>query len=814
MDKNNDKTNYENVLVEDIMATAFKSYAKYVIQDRAIPSINDGLKPVQRRILYAMNKEGNTHTHSFRKSVKTVGLVIGNYHPHGDSSVYEAMVRLSQDWKVSIPLIEIHGNNGSIDDDPAAAMRYTEARLSSLADEMLSEINEDCVPFQLNFDDTEQEPVFLPSKFCNLLVNGATGISTGYATDIPPHNFNEVMEATIYRLENPKSDLRDVMQYIKAPDFPTGGVIQGTEGILDTYQKGKGKIVVRGKVELIPYTTKTKVQQIVITEIPFEVVKSNLVKRIDDFRLSNNIDAISDVRDESDRTGLRIVVDVKKDADLNLILNLLYKNTDLQKNYNANIVAIQDKAPKQLGLLTILDSFIAFRKQVVLDRCQYRLDKALARQHILEGLIKAVSILDEVIKVIRGSQNKGNARENLIKTFNFSQEQAEAILIMQLHKLSNTDILDLESESTSLLKTIKYLQGIIGSAAKLKNLLKSEFLELNSKYTTPRRTQIFSEEAKPIEIDKLALLNDEPCMVLVTRDGYIKRLSLRAYGSSNTQEFMLKEGDKVVNCVETSTLHTLLAITKQGNYITVPIHKVQEVKWKSLGNHLSMYSKLEGNDKIVSFFTVDTTKVSNDTSLLIATKQGNIKRTPLIDYVQSIRVTVSTAIKLKSKTEDEVVSAHIVTNDDRLLVVSKQGLSYSMDIDNIPTQSIRAIGVKAMNLATSDYLLQTVTFNSSDIDNLSLVVINDFNDTKRINLKDIPLLNRSSKGNQLAKKIKSKLLTINQIVLVSKSMKELGFIGYDTNTLEMVDISSIPYISTDKTYSSIVTIENKYLMHS
>ena len=428
--------------LEDIMGERFGSYSKYIIQDRAIPDARDGLKPVQRRILYSMYKEHNTFDKPYRKSAKTVGDVIGNYHPHGDSSIYDAMVRMSQDWKIRLPYIDMHGNNGSIDGDSPAAYRYTEARLSKISNEMIRDIDKNTVEFSPNFDDSTVEPTVLPTRFPALLVNGATGISAGYATNIPPHNLGEVIDATIYLIDHEDASLDELMQYVKGPDFPTGAIVEGINGIRDAYTNGKGKIIVTSKTE---FETKGGKTSLIVTEIPYEVNKAQLVKKIDDIRLDKKIDGIVEVRDESEK-DIRIAIDLKKDANQELILNYLLKNTDLQSSYSFNMVTIVNRRPKLLGLKGMLEAFVKHQKEVVKRRTQFDLETAQKRLHIVDGLIKCLSILDEVIKVIRNSKNKSDAKDNLVKEFEFTYEQAEAIVVLQLYRLTNTDVVALEEE--------------------------------------------------------------------------------------------------------------------------------------------------------------------------------------------------------------------------------------------------------------------------------------------------------------------------------------------------------------------------------
>ncbi|MBQ1355651.1 MAG: DNA topoisomerase IV subunit A, partial [Solobacterium sp.] len=589
-----DNTKYVPVLLEDVMGDRFGRYAKYIIQERALPDARDGLKPVQRRILYAMYHDGNTWDHPYRKSAKTVGLVIGNYHPHGDTSVYDAMVRMSQDWKVRLPLIDMHGNNGSIDDDPAAAMRYTEVRLAKVTQIMEDDLDKDTVEMAPNFDDTENEPTVLPVPFPVMLVNGATGIAAGYATNMPPHNLSEVVDAAIYRLQNPTCELSEIIELIPGPDFPTGGIVQGAQGIREAFETGHGRVVVRARAEIVQAKT---CRQIVITEIPYEVIKSDLVKKMDEIRLSRDIDGILDVRDETDRTGLRIVVDVRKDADANMILNYFYKNTDLQIYYSYNNVAIIDKRPVQVGLLGLLDAFIAFRKEVVIRRSRFELDRMEKRCHVIEGLMKAVSILDQIIDIIRHSQDKADAKRNLMAEFGFDEPQAEAIVTLRLYRLSNTDIFELREEFAELVNQIEETRSILENPSILTHVIVQELKAVRREYGQERRTKI-EDEISELVINRSSMVASERVVATVSRDGYIKRVSLRSYGASEGTPTGLKEGDELIGHIECDTLDTLLLFTSKGNYACLPVWQIDEGKWKDLGMHLNKVVRIEGDDKI------------------------------------------------------------------------------------------------------------------------------------------------------------------------------------------------------------------------
>ncbi|MFV0395392.1 MAG: DNA topoisomerase IV subunit A, partial [Coprobacillaceae bacterium] len=575
--------------LDTIMGERFGRYSKYIIQDRALPDVRDGLKPVQRRILYSMFKEGNIFTKPYRKSAKTVGNVIGNYHPHGDTSVYDAMVRLSQDWKIRAPLIDMQGNNGSIDNDPAAAMRYTEARLSAIAAELLRDLDKDTVQLALNFDDTEYEPTVLPAAYPNLLVNGATGISAGYATDIPPHNLEEVIDATIYRIKHPTSTLDKIMRFMKGPDFPTGAIVEGKEGIYNAFKHGKGKVIVRSKTEIVE---EKNLNRIVVTEIPYEVNKAELVRKIDEIRFNRSIDGIIEVRDESDRTGLRIAIDVRKEVSIENTLNYFYKNTDLQKNYNYNMVAIKDKRPELMGIIDILDGYIAHQIDVITKSSTYDLNKARARMHIVDGLIKAISILDDVVKTIRGSKDKGDAKQNLIDAFQFTEKQAEAIVMLQLYRLTNTDIVSLQEEQAQLQELVKNLLEILDNEDRLHQVIIERLQEVKKKYPMPRLSEI-REEIQEVKIDEKAMIISEDTNISITRDGYIKRISNRSIKASEGTLFGKKDDDFLVSLYELNTVDHILVFTNTGKYLYIPAHKVEEFKWKDAGKHISYLVKLE-----------------------------------------------------------------------------------------------------------------------------------------------------------------------------------------------------------------------------
>jgi topoisomerase-4 subunit A len=738
---------YLDLPLEDVLGDRFGRYSKYIIQERALPDARDGLKPVQRRILYAMHVDGNTAEKGFRKSAKTVGNVIGNYHPHGDSSVYDAMVRMSQDWKVRNVLIEMHGNNGSIDGDPPAAMRYTEARLSSISQELLRDIDKNTVEFVPNFDDTSTEPTVLPAHFPNLLVNGSTGISAGYATDIPPHNLVEVIDAAIMRIDKKQATVEELMSVIKGPDFPTGGIIQGIAGIKKAYETGKGKIIVRGKASV--ESLKGGKEQIVITEIPYEVNKANLVKKMDELRLDRKVEGIAEVRDETDRTGLRIVIELKKDGNAQGILHYLYKNTDLQIPYNFNMVAIHKGRPKLMTLPTILDAYIDHQKEVVINRSKYEWEKAKEREHIVAGLIKALSILDEVIATIRASKDKRDAKNNLIKSYEFTEAQAEAIVSLQLYRLTNTDITALREESEELQKKIDELEQILNSEQKLLSLIKKELRQVKKTYKTDRFTAI-EEEIEELKINLEVMVPSEDVMVTVTNDGYVKRTSLRSYNASNGQDFGMKETDHILGCFEVNTTETLLLFTNKGSYLYMPIHELPDIRWKDLGQHVSSLIPLDKEEHLIQVLPIEDFK--KEDYLLFATKNGMVKRTELKSFKAQRYSRPLMAINVKG--DDEVVSVMRTSGNSRILLGTKAGYVLLYNEEEINVVGPRAAGVKGINLKDDDVVIGAETFITQH-EETQAIFVTQRGAVKKMNLKEVEQTSRAKRGTMILRTVKS-----------------------------------------------------------
>lgn len=739
-------SNVQNMSLEDIMGDRFGRYSKYIIQERALPDIRDGLKPVQRRILYSMNKDGNTFDKGFRKSAKSVGNVMGNFHPHGDSSIYDAMVRMSQDWKNRATLIEMHGNNGSMDGDPPAAMRYTEARLSEIAGYLLHDIDKDTVPFAWNFDDTEKEPTVLPAAFPNLLVNGATGISAGYATDIPPHNLAEVIDAVVYLIDHPNAKLDKLMEFLPGPDFPTGAIIQGKDGIRKAYETGKGRVVVRSRTDI--ESLKGGKKQIVVTEIPYEVNKAVLVKKIDDVRVNNKVPGIAEVRDESDRDGLRIAIELKKDADEQTVLNYLLKYTDLQVNYNFNMVAIDNYTPRQVGIVPMLTSYIAHRKEIIVARSKFDKEKAEKRLHIVEGLIRVISILDDVIALIRASENKADAKANLKASYEFSEEQAEAIVTLQLYRLTNTDIVTLKNEEAELRERITMLKAIIGDERTMYNVMKRELREVKKKFATPRLTEL-QAEAETIEIDVASLIVEEDTFVSVTKGGYIKRTSPRSYNASTVEEIGKRDDDELIFVAQAKTTQHLLIFTNLGNVIYRPINELTDIRWKDIGEHLSQTITNFATDEYVLYAEIVDDFGSQ--TYFAATKLGQIKRferkefTPWRTYKsKSVKYA-----KLKNA-DDSVVTISPIALDD-VMIMTHNGYALHFNIEEVPVVGAKAAGVKAINLKDDDFVASAFVANTD-----SFFILTQRGSLKRMATELIPATSRANRGLQVLRELKSK----------------------------------------------------------
>ena len=772
----------EDYSLEEIMSLRFAAYAKEIIQDRAIPDVRDGLKPVQRRILYAMYKAGNTAEKGYIKCAATVGDVLGKFHPHGDSSVYDAMVRMSQWWKQNHILVDIHGNNGSMDGDGPAAYRYTEARLAKISGELLKDLDKSTVSWAPNFDDRFLEPTVLPAKFPNLLVNGTSGISAGYATNIPPHNLGEIIDATIKRIDSPNCYLETILEIVKGPDFPTGGIAFGKEGIIDAFKTGRGRIIVQAKYEFVKEKGK---EQIIITEIPFEVNKQACVAKIEGLRIDKKVEGISEVRDETERTGIRIAIDLKANANKDVIMKYLLKNTDLQISYNYNCVAIVNRTPKTLGILEILDAYIAHKREVITKRTEFDLAYYTKNYNIATGLIKAISILDEVIALIRASKNKSDAKVNLVNKYKFTEEQAEAIVTLQLYRLTNTDIVVLEEECEKLKNLIEECNKILNNETELKNVMKSELREIKKNYAVPRKTEI-RDEIVDIKVDAKEMIPDEKVIVVVTNEGYVKRVSQKSFKTSE-EETTLKPGDFVTGRFLASTKDSLLLFTNLGNYLFVPIHIIPETKWKDLGKHISNTIMIKEQEKIIASLVLK----DKNKNVTLFTKNGLTKQVPLKDFEVTRYSKPMTAIKLKEN--DELINADI--SKEEVLFVTSNGLCLRFNTNEIPIVGLKASGVKGINLK-DDYCIYASPIKNEEY----LNIYTNYKTIKRLKLSDIIPISRAKKGNMLFKKAKTKDYKILFAYLTET--KDINLYKIDTDIFELKN-SDIPIMDIASTGSQV-----------
>lgn len=784
----------QDYALEEIMGDRFGKYAKEIILDRAIPDVRDGLKPVQRRILYAMYKAGNTSDKGYIKCAATVGDVLGKFHPHGDSSVYDAMVRMSQWWKQNHILVDIHGNNGSMDGDGPAAYRYTEARLAKISNELLKDLDKETVSWALNFDDRFLEPTVLPAKFPNLLVNGANGISAGYATNIPPHNLGEIIEATIKRIDSPSCRLETILEIVKGPDFPTGGIVEGKDGIISAFTKGTGKVIVRAKTEFKKEKGK---EQIIISEIPFDVNKAALVSKIDSIRIDKKVEGISEVRDETDREGLQIAIDLKTGANKELILNYLFKNTDLQISYNYNMVSIVNRSPKVLGILEILDAYIDHYKDIIIKRTTFELKTYEKEFNIVSGLMKAISILDEVIKVIRGSKNKADAKENLVNKFDFNIEQAEAIVTLQLYRLTNTDIVVLKERVEELQKLIERCHEILSDEGVLKSLMKSELREVKKNYAVPRKTEI-KDEITEIKVDLKDMIPKEDVIVVVTNDGYIKKVPMKSFKAA-TDETTLKPGDFVRNMFELNTRDYILSFTSLGNYLFIPVHTITECKWKDLGKHISNLIMIKENERIINSFIFE-----KGTSLVLTSKEGMIKKVRMEEFEVSRCSKPMTAIKLKDN--DELIS--VQKEGKKTLIITDNNYYLLFETGEIPEVGPKASGVKGYPIKDNNVISSSQINDSDEYIN----IFTNLNTAKRVKLSELVELTRNKKGKEIIKKNKTKDYRV--ISAFTSNVRTINVIktNDDVNEIKNSDIPIMDSNSFGSTYTKlkVVNVKQKY----
>jgi topoisomerase-4 subunit A len=777
--------------MEEIMGDRFGLYAKEVIQNRAIPDVRDGLKPVQRRIVYCMYDEGNIHTKPTRKCAHSVGAVMGRYHPHGDSSIYEALARLSQPWNLRYPLIDFQGNNGSIDGDAPASYRYTEARLNELSELLTRDIDKNTVDKQLTFDDVDLEPVVLPSRFPNLLLNGSQGIAVAVATEIPPHNMKEVIEAIIYRITHKKATIEDLREFIKGPDFPTGGIVYKSDGLDKIYTTGRGRIEIEARWEIV---NEDNLQKMVITEIPYQVNKSIILRDIGNIIEKKAIDGLLELRDESDRKGLRIVVDLRKDANSEVITEYLLNKTLLRTSYNANVVAIADNRPQTLNLLQLVDYYIDHQVDVIRRRSEFDLERLLKRLHIVDGLMKAISILDDVVKLIRKSNDKANAKENLIEAFDFTAEQAEAILTMQLYRLSNTDITTLVNEKDSIEKEITNLREILANENALNRVLINDLKEISKKFGDDRRTSI-RERGEIIEIDKRDLIADEDVMIAITRDGYLKRSSMRSYVSSGENALPgIKSGDLLVMADEANNKDTIIVFTNKGNYCYIPVYTIHEGRWKDEGKHLNYIVTLSPDEKLIKAFVIK--EFRDDLYFTMVTGKGRIKRS-LISEFTAIRFS-RPLICIRLSKGDYLVDVVATSGNSDLVVVTRNGSASYYNENEVSPLSLKAAGVKAISRLKNDAIVGLVSVHPGE--KIRLGILTNKGHVRLVDVNHLEITARLGKMQYVMRSFKSDVHNVVGVLAIDKTLED-SLIAYnltDNNNLVPVVIDDVKLTATDK----------------
>jgi len=722
--------------IKQEMKKSYIDYAMIVIVGRALPDVRDGLKPVHRRILYSMHELGMTYEKGYRKCARIVGDVLGKYHPHGDSSVYDALVRMAQDFSIRYMLVDGHGNFGSVDGDGAAAMRYTEAKMSKITSQMLRDINKETVDFIPNFDGEEREPVVLPARFPTLLVNGSSGIAVGMATNIPPHNLTEVINAVIMLIDNPEATIEDFMTEIKGPDFPTGGIILGRSGIRNAYETGRGRILVRSKAEIEEHNGRNR---IIVSEIPYMVNKANLIESIANLVKEKKIDGISDLRDESDRDGMRIVIELKRDANANVVLNRLYKHTKMQDTFGVIMLALVDNEPKVLNLKQILTHYLNHQKDVVKRRTIFDLDKANARAHILEGLKIALDNIDAVIALIRASKTTQEAKDGLIEKFNLSEKQSQAILDLKLQRLTGLERDKIEDEYNELMKTISYLQSILNSEEILLNIIKDELVEIKTKYGDDRRSVI---EKNPYSFEDEDLIDDEDIVITLTHGGYIKRLPADTYnaqkrGGRGIQGITTKEDDFVEHFLITPTLNNILFFTNKGKVYKLKAYEIPEGGRTAKGTNIINMLPLDSDENIQAVMSIRT--FDSDNYLLMGTKSGMVKKTSL-DKFENIRKNGLNAINLKE--DDEIVGVRITKGDDEVLFVTKDGYSIRFSEKEVRNMGRTTTGVRAINLREGDIAVSMIIAKPDE----ELLVISEKGFGKRTAIENYTLQRRGGKG--------------------------------------------------------------------
>ncbi len=802
MSNENNKRIIERDL-DKLIGEKFGNYSKYIIQERALPDLRDGLKPVQRRVLFAMYDLKLSHTSAYKKSARVVGDVIGKYHPHGDTSVYEAMVRLGQEWKVNMPLVDMHGNKGSIDGDGPAAMRYTEARLAKITSQLLSNIEKKLVKFSPNFDDSELEPIVLPAKYPNLLVNGATGIASGYSTNIPPHNLKEVIKALIYIFKNESVTLSDLTKYIKGPDFPTGASISSPKSIKDAYKTGRGKITITSKWN---YDEKKKL--IEITEIPYETNKSEIVKKIDDLIRNNKIPSLKEVRDDTDRQGMQITLICKPDININLVMNFLFKSTDLRKNYSLNMVSIKDKKPQQLGLVDILTSFSEFEKEIYVNLYKFELSKVKKRMEIVDGLIRVVDIIDEIIRVIRKSRNKKEAKENIKTSFGFSEIQAEAIVILRLYRLTSTDINELTKEKGELSSLFTFYERGIKDERFLREQIIEELKKIRDEYGIERKSTI-EGDIEEVKINERDLIQEEEIWLSITYQGYIKKVSQRSKDSSEESSFGKRDDDIIISLNKVSNLKNIVLFSSSGRYFVIPIFKFSESRWRDIGEHVSKFTSLDSLDRIISTSLVDS--FDNETEIIFSTKNGMIKRSRIRDM--NLLQTKRGSKFMNLKPNDKVVTAVLLNNDNSFITsITKNGYGIRYCADNLSTIGLSASGVKNANLTDGDEVVVTIVNEINKVDDgySQIMIVTHNGKAKRMRVNDIRGVSRGSKGSLVAAQTKSNpFLIINGF-----NVEETKSIYILTDNDEILNLKTKGEVLISDVKSGLTKLTNKGILLS
>lgn len=787
------KTKLINIEVNNEVKKSFIAYAMAVNVSRAIPDVRDGMKPVHRRILYAMHEAGLTYDKAFRKCAKIVGDVLGKYHPHGDSSVYDALVRLAQDFSINFPLVDGHGNFGSVDGDPAAAYRYTEARLSKLANEMLKEIDKDTVDFYPNFDDTEMQPVVLPSRIPNILVNGSDGIAVGMATNIPPHNLSECLDACMLLLDNPDATIEDLMQCIPAPDYPTGGVLMGLSRIKQAYMTGKGGFVLRAKTDIEEFNNGTR-ERIVVTELPYQVNKAMLIKNIAELVKDKRIEGISDVKDESDRHGMRIVIDLKKDANAQVVLNMLFKHTNLQVKDGIILLALVDGEPKVLNLKEILTHYIAHQESVIVRRTKYDLAKTEEREHIVKGLVIALNNIDRVIEIIKKSADKNTAVLSLIEEFDLSDRQANAILEMRLQRLTSMEVNKLKEELIELEKIIADLKDILSSPQRVKDIIKADMNEIKAKYPSQRKTEISFDYGDIAEAD---LIPEEDVVVSLTHQGYIKRVPASEYrtqhrGGKGVTAHKPKEEDFVENMFVTSTHDDILFFTDKGKVYSMKCFIIPSAQRTARGRAIVNLLQLEDGEKVCAMIPL---KKDAEGYIMLATKKGLIKKTALTEF-SKIRKVGKIAININE--DDELISVQLSSGEDEILMATKEGKCIRFSEKDVRAMGRDTMGVKSMTLG-DDYVVDFSIIK----DGYNVVTITEKGYGKRSDISDYRLQTRGGKGvkagvfnDKTGKLVSLKLVSDEEdIMLITNSgtiirvaSTDISVIGRDTQGVKVMNV--------------------------